>query len=133
MAVYQLYYYAFERRGEQSIQGLAFFFGLLFVGEVSLILVFGVDYRFVEAPYIGPSLHFGICRPAAAHADPVHRLADDDRGAAALSDAQLYRPRDPGGVAGPAGAAADGGEPDPDQADRLRHLDRDLRRSPARS
>src|SRR5260370_39044902 len=60
MGVYQLYYYAFERRGEESIQGLAFFFGLLFVGEVGLILVFGVDYRFVEALYIGPSLHFGF-------------------------------------------------------------------------
>ena len=60
MAVYRLYYYAFELRGEQSIQGLAFFFGLLFVAEVSLVLVFGVDYRFVEAPYIGPSLHLGI-------------------------------------------------------------------------
>jgi branched-chain amino acid transport system permease protein len=58
--VYQLYYHAFESRGEQSIQGLAFFFGLLFVAEVSLILVFGVDYRFVEASYIGPSLHFSI-------------------------------------------------------------------------
>jgi branched-chain amino acid transport system permease protein len=60
IAVYQVYYYAFERRGEESIQGLAFFFGLLFVGEVALILVFGVDYRFVEAPYIGPSLHLGF-------------------------------------------------------------------------
>jgi branched-chain amino acid transport system permease protein len=60
MATYRLYYYAFESRGEQAIQGLAFFFGLLFVAEVSLVLVFGVDYRFVEAPYIGPSLHFGI-------------------------------------------------------------------------
>ena len=60
MAVYRLYYYAFERRGEQAIQGLAFFFGLLFVGEVSLVLIFGVDYRFVAANYIGPSLHIGI-------------------------------------------------------------------------
>src|SRR5438477_6890411 len=60
MAIYRLYYYAFESRGEQAIQGLAFFFGLLFVAEVSLVLIFGVDYRFVEAPYIGPSLHFGI-------------------------------------------------------------------------
>jgi branched-chain amino acid transport system permease protein len=59
MAVYQVYYYAFERRGEESIQGLAFFFGLLFVAEVALILGFGVDYRFVEAPYIGPGLHLG--------------------------------------------------------------------------
>src|ERR1700719_2542069 len=60
MAVYRLYYYSFELRGEQAIQGLAFFFGLLFVAEVALILVFGVDYRFVEAPYIGPSLHLGF-------------------------------------------------------------------------
>jgi branched-chain amino acid transport system permease protein len=59
MAVYQIYYYAFEQRGEESIQGLAFFFGLLFVAEVALILGFGVDYRFVEAPYIGPALHLG--------------------------------------------------------------------------
>ncbi|HVC51137.1 MAG TPA: branched-chain amino acid ABC transporter permease [Stellaceae bacterium] len=60
MAVYELYYHAFESRGDQAIQGLAFFFGLLFVGEVSLVLVFGVDYRFVEASYIGPSLKWGI-------------------------------------------------------------------------
>jgi branched-chain amino acid transport system permease protein len=60
MAVYELYYHAFEKRGDQAIQGLAFFFGLLFVGEVSLVLVFGVDYRFVEASYIGPSLKWGI-------------------------------------------------------------------------
>jgi branched-chain amino acid transport system permease protein len=60
MLVYLLYYYSFERRGDQAIQGLAFFFGLLFVGEVSLVLIFGVDYRFVEASYIGPSLHIGF-------------------------------------------------------------------------
>jgi branched-chain amino acid transport system permease protein len=60
MGVYRLYYYAFERRGDQAIQGLAFFFGLLFVGEVSLVLIFGVDYRFVAASYIGPSIHIGI-------------------------------------------------------------------------
>src|SRR5207237_3902586 len=60
MAVYRLYYYAFESRGEQSIQGLAFFFGLLFVAEVSLILIFGVEYRFVESSYTQGSLNFGI-------------------------------------------------------------------------
>ncbi|MGH7054139.1 MAG: branched-chain amino acid ABC transporter permease [Stellaceae bacterium] len=59
MVVYQVYYFCFERRGEESMQGLAFFFGLLFVTEIALLLVFGVDYRFVAAPYIGPSLHFG--------------------------------------------------------------------------
>jgi branched-chain amino acid transport system permease protein len=58
--VYEVYYLAFERRGQESLRGLAFFFGLLFITEVSMVLVFGVDYRFVEAPYIGPSLHFGF-------------------------------------------------------------------------
>jgi branched-chain amino acid transport system permease protein len=55
-ALYRGYYYAFERRGEESLQGLAFFFGILFIVEVSLLLHFGVDYRTVEAPYIGPTL-----------------------------------------------------------------------------
>ena len=59
-AVYQIYYVAFERRGDEALRGLAFFFGLLFITEVTLVLVFGVDYRLVEAPYIGPSLHLGI-------------------------------------------------------------------------
>ncbi len=59
VAVYAIYDVAFERRGDQSLQGLAFFFGLLFVTEVALVLIFGVDYRLVAAPYIGPSLHLG--------------------------------------------------------------------------
>jgi branched-chain amino acid transport system permease protein len=58
--VYQVYYLSFEKRGQESLRGLAFFFGLLFVTEVSLILVFGVDYRYVEAVYIGPSIHLGL-------------------------------------------------------------------------
>jgi branched-chain amino acid transport system permease protein len=57
--VYQVYYVAFERRGDEALRGLAFFFGLLFITEVMLVLVFGVDYRLVEARYIGPSLHIG--------------------------------------------------------------------------
>lgn len=59
-AVYQVYHTSFERRGQDSLRGLAFFFGLLFITEVALILVFGVDYRYVQAPYIGPSWHIGI-------------------------------------------------------------------------
>jgi len=58
--VYQVYYVSFEKRGQESLRGLAFFFGLLFVTEVGLILVFGVDYRYVEAAYIGPSIHLGL-------------------------------------------------------------------------
>jgi branched-chain amino acid transport system permease protein len=59
-AVYQLYYWAFERRGQEALRGLAFFFGLLFITEVGLILVFGVDYRYVEAVYIGPTWRLGF-------------------------------------------------------------------------
>jgi branched-chain amino acid transport system permease protein len=57
--IYQIYYASFERRGQESLRGLAFFFGLLFITEVSLVLYFGVDYRYVEAPYIGPTWHLG--------------------------------------------------------------------------
>ena len=59
-SVYQVYYQSFEKRGQDALRGLAFFFGLLFVTEVGLILVFGVDYRYVEAAYIGPSVHIGF-------------------------------------------------------------------------
>src|SRR2546430_6241565 len=59
-AIYQVYYVAFEKRGQEALRGLAFFFGLLFITEVVLILVFGVDYRYVEAPYIGPSWRLGV-------------------------------------------------------------------------
>jgi branched-chain amino acid transport system permease protein len=59
-AVYQVYYIAFERRGQEALRGLAFFFGLLFITEVTLILVFGVDYRYVQAPYIGPTWRIGF-------------------------------------------------------------------------
>jgi branched-chain amino acid transport system permease protein len=59
-AIYQVYYVSFEKRGQEALRGLAFFFGLLFVTEVMLLLVFGVDYRYVEARYIGPSLQLGF-------------------------------------------------------------------------
>ena len=58
-AIYQIYYVSFEKRGQELMRGLAFFFGLLFITEVTLVLYFGVDYRYVEARYIGPTLHFG--------------------------------------------------------------------------
>src|ERR1700730_11946892 len=58
--IYQIYHVAFERRGEASLQGLAFFFGLLFITGVTLVLVFGVDYRLVDAPYASGTLDLGI-------------------------------------------------------------------------
>jgi branched-chain amino acid transport system permease protein len=60
VGIYYVYDVSFERRGETSIRGLAFFFGILFITEVLLVLIFGVDYRLVDAPYIGPSLHLGV-------------------------------------------------------------------------
>jgi branched-chain amino acid transport system permease protein len=57
--IYQVYYSAFEKHGQESLRGLAFFFGLLFITEVCLVLYFGVDYRYVDAAYIGPTLHLG--------------------------------------------------------------------------
>jgi branched-chain amino acid transport system permease protein len=60
MLAYQVYYVAFERRDDQSLRGLSFFFGLLFITEVALVLIFGVDYRTVQAAYIGPSISLGL-------------------------------------------------------------------------
>ncbi len=59
MVMYRIYYAAFERTGQESLSGLAFFFGVMFILEVGLMLVYGVDYRLVSASYIGKSLHFG--------------------------------------------------------------------------
>jgi branched-chain amino acid transport system permease protein len=75
-AVYQVYYLSFEKRGDEALRGLAFFFGLLFITEVILILVFGVDYQYVQSkeclvphvtvgilcpgPYIGPTWRIGF-------------------------------------------------------------------------
>ncbi|HWE16941.1 MAG TPA: branched-chain amino acid ABC transporter permease, partial [Hyphomicrobiaceae bacterium] len=59
-AVYQVFYLSFEKRGEEALRGLAFFFGLLFITEVVLILVFGVDYRYVHAVYVGPTWRLGF-------------------------------------------------------------------------
>ena len=58
--LYGVYHYSFERRGEEGLRSLAFFFGILFITEVALILGFGVDYRFVQAFYIDNTLHFGM-------------------------------------------------------------------------
>jgi branched-chain amino acid transport system permease protein len=57
--VYRIYYESFERRGAESLRGLVFFFGLLFIIEVSLSLAFGVDYRLVQSAYMTTSIEFG--------------------------------------------------------------------------
>ena len=60
LLAYQVYYVAFERRDDQSLRGLSFFFGLLFIAEVGLILAFGVDYRSVQAWYTTGNLNLGF-------------------------------------------------------------------------
>jgi len=60
VAIYRIYYAAFERTGQESLSGLAFFFGLMFIIEVVLILVYGVDYRLVRAGYIGETIELGF-------------------------------------------------------------------------
>src|SRR5689334_4962338 len=61
--LYRFYYEMFERRGtDAGVRGLAFFFGVAFIIEIGLILLFGVDQRSVAAPYIGSSLELGEYR-----------------------------------------------------------------------
>jgi branched-chain amino acid transport system permease protein len=59
VVVYRVYYTSFEKTGEESLRGLVFFFGIVFIIEVTLLLQYGVDYRLVEAPYLGESLRIG--------------------------------------------------------------------------
>jgi branched-chain amino acid transport system permease protein len=59
VGIYSVYYASFERRGDESLRGLAFFFGIMFILEVLLIMTFGVDYRLAETSYIGQSIHIG--------------------------------------------------------------------------
>ena len=111
-AIYEVYYQSFEKRGQEALRGLAFFFGLLFVTEVVLILVFGVDYRYVQAFYIDKTLRLGFVDFPLRMLVPCVMSLVMLGAAAALPVAHIHRARDHGGVAGSACAAADGGRPD---------------------
>jgi branched-chain amino acid transport system permease protein len=58
-AIYRIYYACFERTGQEALSGLAFFFGLMFIIEVLLLMVYGVDYRLVAASYVGATWRIG--------------------------------------------------------------------------
>ena len=60
VGVYLAYYASFEKRGAESLRGLVFFFGIMFLIEVALLLTFGVDYRLARASWIGGSLQVGF-------------------------------------------------------------------------
>ena len=59
LALYQVYHVSFERRGVDTMRGLAFFFGLMFIAEVVLIILFGVDYRYASTSYATTTVNFG--------------------------------------------------------------------------
>jgi len=59
VVVYRVYYASFEKTGEESLRGLVFFFGIVFIIEVGLLIQYGVDYRLVEASYLGKSIQLG--------------------------------------------------------------------------
>ena len=60
---YRIYYEIFEKRStDAGVRGIAFFFGVSFIIEVLIIMVFGVDQRSVQAPYIGKALQIGDMR-----------------------------------------------------------------------
>jgi branched-chain amino acid transport system permease protein len=60
--IYQVYYVSFEKRGQEALRGLAFFFGILFITEVALIIAFGVDYRYVNAAYVDKTYSIGLAQ-----------------------------------------------------------------------
>ncbi len=51
VGIYGAYHHFFEKRGDQALQGLAFFFGVTFIVEVGLIMAFGPEQRFLDPPY----------------------------------------------------------------------------------
>lgn len=57
--IYTAYNRFFERRGDEALQGLAFFFGIMFIVEVGLVMTFGADQRYVDPPYASVTLYFG--------------------------------------------------------------------------
>ncbi|MGL4290206.1 MAG: branched-chain amino acid ABC transporter permease [Phreatobacter sp.] len=58
--LYAGYHRFFESRGDEAIQGLAFFFGIMFIIEVGLVMTFGPDQHWVEVPYAAETLRLGI-------------------------------------------------------------------------
>ena len=58
-AIYVVYNHFFERRGDEAIQGLAFFFGIMFIIEVGLVLTIGPEQHFADASYANTTWRLG--------------------------------------------------------------------------
>jgi branched-chain amino acid transport system permease protein len=59
VGIYLFYHHFFERRGDEALHGLAFFFGLIFIIEVGLVMALGPDQRFLDPPYAFVTWRFG--------------------------------------------------------------------------
>ena len=86
-AIYQVYHHAFERRASDPMRGVAFFFGVMFAGEVILILCFGVDYRYADVAYASTTLKLGTV------AFPLRQLIPFAGALALLAATQLFLKR----------------------------------------
>jgi branched-chain amino acid transport system permease protein len=63
LLMYRLYHWSFERRGtDTAMRGIAFFFGIAFIVEIGLALIFGVDNQMVTTVFAGKSLQIGFVR-----------------------------------------------------------------------
>jgi branched-chain amino acid transport system permease protein len=51
IVIYSAYHHFFEKRGDEALQGLAFFFGVMFIIEVGLVMAFGPEQRFLDPSY----------------------------------------------------------------------------------
>ncbi len=87
LGLYQIYHLSFERRGVDTMRGLAFFFGLMFIAEVVLIILFGVDYRYVSTSYTSTTFNFGSI------GFPLRLVVPFACSLLLLAGAQLYLPR----------------------------------------
>ncbi|MBK1657695.1 branched-chain amino acid ABC transporter permease [Paracraurococcus ruber] len=59
MGIYTAYHHFFERRGDEALQGLAFFFGVMFIIEVGLVMAFGPEQRFLDPDWAFTTWRFG--------------------------------------------------------------------------
>jgi branched-chain amino acid transport system permease protein len=57
--LYGAYHHFFEKRGDEAIQGLAFFFGVMFIIEVGLVLALGPEQHFADAAYAATTWRIG--------------------------------------------------------------------------
>jgi branched-chain amino acid transport system permease protein len=93
IGIYAVYHHFFEKRGEEALQGLAFFFGVMFIIEVGLVMAFGPEQRFLDPPYAFVTWRLGEIDL------PLRMLAPAMLALAALGALHLYLRRSFTGLA----------------------------------